>query len=215
GIPNRNGSEFLCGNRFFEWDLVKRYPEYFPEDVDYTIGESDFSKDWFIAQIPHVRDTGAPEANQLPERYHVALVKALGIETLPEHQKANALKDIEDLGLSGKYALGESTTWKINFELPEAISGELILRLAICGGETTQIAVAVNSKPVGVIDKLLIDGATNRHGRSGMWYEKNIAFSAALLHQGTNTIALTIPEGTAVKSILYDYLRLEHHAGKS
>ncbi|HQU72810.1 MAG TPA: polysaccharide lyase family protein, partial [Calditrichia bacterium] len=143
GIPNRNGSEFLCGNRFFEWDLVKRYPEYFPEDVDYTIGESDFSRDWFIAQIPHVRDTGAPEANQLPERYHVALVKALGIETLPEHQKANALKDIEDLGLSGKYALGESTTWKINFELPEAISGELILRLAICGGETTQIAVAV------------------------------------------------------------------------
>ena len=54
GIPNRSASEFLLGNDHWHWGLYLKYSTLFPNDVDYTIGKSDFRKDWFIYQVPHV-----------------------------------------------------------------------------------------------------------------------------------------------------------------
>ena len=53
GIPNRNASEFLKGDDYFHWGWYLEYPKLFPNDVNYTIGQSDFHKDWFIEQVPH------------------------------------------------------------------------------------------------------------------------------------------------------------------
>jgi hypothetical protein len=197
-----------------EFDIVKRYPEYFPEDVNYSIGESKYQEDWFFEQIPHVENPDAQEANKLPEIYKNALIKALGINGLPEKQYNKAIKSIEDLGLSGKYAHGKSTTWKIHFFLPDEIEGDLFLRLAICGTGTKKISVQVNNKIVGIINDLRIDGTPNRNGIAGMWYERIVNFKASLLVKGKNTIALTIPEGRAANGIIYDYVRLEHKASK-
>jgi rhamnogalacturonan endolyase len=53
GIPNRNGSEFFKGNDYFHWGWYLEYPKLFPNDVNFTIGKSDFRKDWFFEQVPH------------------------------------------------------------------------------------------------------------------------------------------------------------------
>ena len=53
GIPNRNASEFLKGDDYYHWGWYLEYPKLFPNDVNFTIGQSDFHKDWFIEQVPH------------------------------------------------------------------------------------------------------------------------------------------------------------------
>jgi len=53
GIPNRNASEFFKGDDYFHWGWYLEYPKLFPNDVNYTVGQSDFHKDWFIEQVPH------------------------------------------------------------------------------------------------------------------------------------------------------------------
>jgi rhamnogalacturonan endolyase len=59
GIPNRDGSEFLDGDDYFHWGMYLKYAKLFPDDVNFTIGKSDFRKDWYFEQVPHViRDNG-------------------------------------------------------------------------------------------------------------------------------------------------------------
>ncbi len=59
GIPNRDGSEFLDGDNYFHWGMYLKYATLFPNDVNFTIGKSDYRKDWYFEQVPHVvRDNG-------------------------------------------------------------------------------------------------------------------------------------------------------------
>lgn len=59
GVPNRSASEFLKGDDHWHWGLYIEYSKLFPHDVDYTVGKSDFRKDWYIYQVPHlVSDDG-------------------------------------------------------------------------------------------------------------------------------------------------------------
>jgi rhamnogalacturonan endolyase len=53
GIPNRSASEFLRGGDHWHWGEYIEYAKLFPNDVNFTIGQSDFRKDWFIYQVPH------------------------------------------------------------------------------------------------------------------------------------------------------------------
>jgi rhamnogalacturonan endolyase len=53
GIPNRSASEFLMGNDHWHWGEYIEYAKLFPNDVTFTVGKSDFRKDWFIYQVPH------------------------------------------------------------------------------------------------------------------------------------------------------------------
>ncbi len=53
GIPNRTASEFFKGDDYFHWGMYLLYPKLFPNDVNYTIGKSDFHKDWYFEQVPH------------------------------------------------------------------------------------------------------------------------------------------------------------------
>jgi len=54
GIANRNASEFLKGDDYWHWGSYLLYARLFPDDVLYTVGKSDYRKDWFIEQVPHV-----------------------------------------------------------------------------------------------------------------------------------------------------------------
>ena len=56
GVPSRDASEFFKGDDYFHWGWYLQYPKLFPNDVDYTIGKSDFHKDWFFEQVPHNED---------------------------------------------------------------------------------------------------------------------------------------------------------------
>ena len=53
GVPNRSASEFLNGNDHWHWGEYIEYAKLFPNDVNFTIGKSDYRKDWFIYQVPH------------------------------------------------------------------------------------------------------------------------------------------------------------------
>lgn len=54
GVPNRKGSEFYMGDKYFHWGMYLLYAKLFPNDVDYTIGKSDFHKDWYFEQVPNL-----------------------------------------------------------------------------------------------------------------------------------------------------------------
>ncbi|QMV20157.1 lyase [Granulicella sp. 5B5] len=80
GIPNRSASEFLQGNDHWHWGEYIRYAKLFPNDVNYTIGKSNFRKDWFIYQVPHDEDpndtTGRGHGRATPWTVHFTLPSA-------------------------------------------------------------------------------------------------------------------------------------------
>ena len=80
GIPNRSAAEFLNGDDHWHWGEYIRYATLFPNDVNYTIGESDYGKDWFIYQVPHDERlpdlTGTGRGRATPWTVNFTLAKA-------------------------------------------------------------------------------------------------------------------------------------------
>ena len=168
GIPNRSGAEFFKGDEYFRWGWYLEYPKLFPRGVDFTIGKSDYRKDWFFEQVPH-----SPQADP--------------------NGRGN----------------GESTSWTIRFNLPDAPHGRATLRLALSGVSAKNIDVAVNGQHAGTVSGLLYNATINRDGIAGAWVEKDVAFDASMMKVGANTMTLTVPAGSLTSGIIYDYLRLE------
>jgi rhamnogalacturonan endolyase len=205
GVPNRNGAEFLGGDRFYENDILKKYPVLFPNDVNYTVGKSDYRKDWFFVQLPRVEDPESAEANKMPESAQQSLTKALGVDA----QSPAIIETLTNIGRSGKYAVGRPAAWTVNFSLSETLSNNAVLRLAICGTGAKELSIMVNGREAGGLKDLRIDGTPNRSGSSGLWYEHEIVLDKALFQKGNNTLKLVVPGGQVVNGIMYDYLRLE------
>ncbi|MBP3356948.1 MAG: hypothetical protein J6K95_07310 [Rikenellaceae bacterium] len=174
GVPNRNGLEFFMGDKYDDPEISLRYAEQFPDDITYTVGKSDWTKDWFFQHVPHNTD---PEAKALP--------------------------------FFGIRSVGEATPYTVVFDLPEAPRGEAVLRLAICGTGTSHLDVSVNGRPAGVLEGLSGDGVITRHGKQGIWYERDLRFDASLLKAGENRLTITVPAGPVNNGMIYDYLRLE------
>ena len=55
GYPDRTGGKFFKGDgaNYWLWGWPLRYGDLFPNDITYTIGKSDYHKDWFFEQVPH------------------------------------------------------------------------------------------------------------------------------------------------------------------
>lgn len=106
----------------------------------------------------------------------------------------------------------EPTTWTIEFDLPDAPpkSERATLRLAICGSRGQRgLEVTVNEVRAGDTGPLPDTGVMHRDGIRGYWYERDVAFDAALLHKGRNTIKLRVPATNWTQGVLYDCVRLE------
>jgi rhamnogalacturonan endolyase len=104
---------------------------------------------------------------------------------------------------------GSATTWTVTFNLPEVPHGRATLRLAICGVGTRALLANVNDQPIGNLTNLVYNATINRDGIGGYWSEHDLTFNAALMKQGRNVLALTVPAGPLMNGIIYDYLRLE------
>jgi len=105
---------------------------------------------------------------------------------------------------------GRATPWTISFDLGKAPSGgKGHLRIAIAGNGARDLDVALNDQPIGVVDHLFVDGSLGRNGIHGVWSEHDVAFDESLLKAGTNVIKLTVPAGSIIAGVIYDYLRLE------
>ena len=55
GYPDRTGDKFFKGDgaNYWLWGWGLRYGDLFPNDITYTIGKSDYRKDWFFEEVPH------------------------------------------------------------------------------------------------------------------------------------------------------------------
>ena len=128
-----------------------------------------------------------------------------------QHVPHNEDSAAKSLPFRGVTTPGRATPFAISFDLagPAAPRGQATLRVAICGGGAREIGVAVNGRNAGRIDRLLVDGAITRHSIRGLWYEREVAFDAALLKPGANVLTLIIPAGPVNNGVIYDCLRLE------
>jgi rhamnogalacturonan endolyase len=104
---------------------------------------------------------------------------------------------------------GTATTWSVDFDLARLEYGKATLRLALAGTEARSLTVAVNGKQVGVLTGLPNTSVIHRDSDRGFWQEKDVTFDAALLQRGKNTLQLTVPAGSVMNGVQYDYLRLE------
>ncbi|WP_265593978.1 polysaccharide lyase family protein [Haloferula sp. BvORR071] len=58
GVPDRSASEFRNGDRYWLWGHYLDFRKEFPNGVDFTIGKSDWKKDWNLCQPLTLDDNG-------------------------------------------------------------------------------------------------------------------------------------------------------------
>jgi rhamnogalacturonan endolyase len=196
GYPDRTGDEFFKGDGadYWLWGWPVRYPLLFPNDITYTIGKSDYRKDWFFEEVPHGETTAwlNPAAKD-PANQRFGWVKA----------------GTPDEDMWRTIGRGRATTWTIKFKMAKTSKGRATLRVALAGADGGGgLAVAVNGQSVGTI-RTIATNALRYNTDKGVWREYTQTFDAALLKPGENEMQLTVPAGELTSGVVYDYLRLE------
>lgn len=194
GYPNRNGGEFFKGDEYWRWGWNLRYALLFPNDITYTVGKSDWKKDWFFEEVPHASNLGFvnPAAKD------------------PANQPFGWVANASPAGANmwGAWGRGRATTWTIKFNLDKAVQGTATLRVSLGGADGTTLAIGVNGKAAGAIRPVSTNALRYNTDR-GVCVEYSQAFDAALLKAGENDMTLTVPAGDMSSGVCYDYLRLE------
>jgi rhamnogalacturonan endolyase len=203
GYPTRAGDKFFKGDgeNYWLWGWGLRYPLLFPDDVTYSVGKSDYRKDWFFQQTPHATSTAwkNPEAKD-PANQRFGWVKAESLKDYPQ---------TDSTGPWRLYGRGRATTWTIKFEMDHDPKGEAALRVALAGADGNGgLAIAVNGKVVGTL-RPTATNALRYNTNKSVWQELTLKFDAALLKRGRNEMQLTVPAGEVTTGVVYDYLRLE------
>ena len=195
-IPTAPADKFFKGDgaNYWLWGWCLRYPLLFPNDITYTIGKSDYHKDWFFEQVPH----GETDAWKNPDAKD------------PANQRFGWVKPAtpgQDMWRTIGH--GRATTWTIKFNMDKAEQGQATLRVALAGADGNGgLAVAVNGQSVGTI-RTVATNALRYNTDKGVWREYTQTFDAALLKPGENEMKLTVPAGDLTSGVVYDYLRLE------
>jgi rhamnogalacturonan endolyase len=203
GYPDHTGGKFFKGDgqNYWLWGWGLRYPLLFPNDVTYTIGKSDYHKDWFFEQVPHGESMAwlNPKAKD------------------PANQRFGWVRE-GALGTTGSegpwsiYGRGRATTWTIKFNMDRPSQGYAVLRVALAGADTNELAVSVNGESVGAIHPMGTNALRYNTNKS-VWQERDLKFDAAKLKAGENELQLTVPAGELTSGVVYDYLRLELNEG--
>lgn len=202
GVVDRTGGEFYKGDgdNYWLWGWGLRYPLLFPDDITYTVGRSDYRKDWFFQHVPHgeSREWLNPDAKD-PAHQRFGWMKAYSLEDYPQ---------TDTTGPWRLFGRGRATTWKIKFPLDQRATGTAALRLALAGADTQTLGIAVNGTDAGAI-RPYSTNALRYNTNKGVWHEYTFKFDAGMLKPGENEIALTVPAGELTTGVVYDYLRLE------
>ncbi len=198
GYPDRTGNKFFKGDgaNYWLWGWSVRYPLLFPNDITYTVGKSDYHKDWFFEQVPH--NTTTFWLN--PAAKDPANQQFGWMNTLP----TGGQNEWRSIGAGSK-----ANTWTIKFNLDKTSPGYAALRVSLAGADGGGgLNVTVNGTDVGTIYPTSTNALRYNTDR-GVWQEHTQTFDAALLKQGENQIQLTVPAGDLDSGVVYDYLRLE------
>jgi rhamnogalacturonan endolyase len=213
GYPDRAADEFFKGDgsNYWLWGWNLRYALLYPNDLTYTVGKSDWHKDWFFEEVPHATNLSFvnPEAKD-PANQRFGWVKA---ESLAQYPQTN------QRGPWAVYGMGRETVWTIKFNLKQPVHGQAALRVALAGvdGLRNGLAVGVNGQSAGAIGdgsnpdnaRLIPTNAIRYNTDKGLWQQRTLKFDAALLHPGENTMTFTVPAGDLQSGVVWDYLRLE------
>jgi rhamnogalacturonan endolyase len=127
------------GANYWLWGWPLRYALLFPNDITYTIGKSDYHKDWFFEEVPHATNLSFvnPEAKD-PANQRFGWVKAESQAQYPQTDQTGPWR---------VYGRGRATTWTIKFNMDKASQGQATLRLALAGADGAGgLAVAVNGQ---------------------------------------------------------------------
>jgi rhamnogalacturonan endolyase len=200
GYPDRTGGKFYKGDgaNYWLWGWCLRYGDLFPNDITYTIGKSDYHKDWFFEEVPHALSDGwkNPAAKD------------------PLNQRfgwVNSPTGAQDMWR--EWGRGRATTWTIEFNMKKTSKGVAVLRVALAGADGNGgLAIGVNGQPVGTI-RPVATNALRYNTDTGVWYQYTQKFDAALLKAGGNSMTLTVPAGDLTTGVVWDYLRLELNDG--
>jgi rhamnogalacturonan endolyase len=194
GYPNRNGGEFFKGDEYWRWGWDMRYALLFPNDIIYTVGKSDWHKDWFFEEVPHATNLGFvnPAAKDPANQ-------AFGWVNLPTAPGQDMWRD---------WGRGRATTWTIKFNLDHAPKGTATLRVSLGGADSTTLTIGVNGQNAGAIRPISTNALRYNTDR-GVWREYSQPFNGTLLKAGENEMTLTVPAGDLTSGVCYDYLRLE------
>lgn len=191
GIPDRTAREFRHGDHFWQWGLYYLYPQEFPHDVNFIVGQSDWRRDWNYAQPPRISGTDHPV-----------------ISEDDENNNADSAPSYRSRGLA-------DSTWKIQFNLTNTPTGKATLRLAFAGArDGSRVTVNLNGQPIGDTGPLPATGVMHRDGIRGYWFERDLTFDAALLQSGTNIFKLTSFAQNWTQAVMYDCVRLELNGKK-
>jgi len=213
GYPNRSANEFFKGDgeNYWLWGWNLRYALLFPNDLTYTVGKSDWHKDWFFEQVPHATNLSFvnPDAKD-PANQRFGWVKAESLDQYPQ---------TDQHGPWVVYGRGRETVWTIKFNMAKQEQGRASLRVGLAGvnGMRDGLAVTVNGQSAGAIGngsdadnaQLRNSDAIRYNTDRGLWQERTLKFDAALLKPGENTMTFTVPAGDLQSGVVWDYLRLE------
>jgi rhamnogalacturonan endolyase len=187
-----------------------RYALLFPKDITYTIGKSDYHKDWFFEEVPHATNFSfVNPAAKDPANQRFGWVKAESLEQYPQTNTRGPWAD---------YGRGRATTWTVKFNMDKPVRGQAALRVALAGvNAITQLPVTVNGRSAGAVGsgdkadnaRLITTNTIRYNSAKGLWQERTVRFDAALLKPGENEMTFTVPGGDLQSGVVWDYLRLE------
>jgi len=194
GYSNRNGGEFFKGDEYWRWGWCMRYALLFPNDITYTIGKSDWHKDWFFEEVPHATNLGFvnPAAKDPANQ-------PFGWVNLPTAPGQDMWRE---------WGRGRATTWTIKFNMDHTPKGTATLRISLGGADSTTLSIGVNGQNAGAIRPVSTNALRYNTDR-GVWREYSQPFNASFLKAGENEMTLTVPAGELTSGVCYDYLRLE------
>jgi len=208
GYPDRTADKFFKGDgdNYWLWGWGLRYSGLFPNDIVYTIGKSDYHKDWFFQEVPH-SDTEAWKNPAAKDPYN----QRFGWVALPTGTKDPW----------SEWGHGRATTWTVKFNMPKASKGQAVLRVALAGADggngsdpsvAGNLSIGLNGQTVGTIHTIATN-ALRYNTNKGVWNQYIQKFDASLLKPGENEMTFTVPAGDVTTGVVWDYLRLELNDG--
>ncbi|MBO5337252.1 MAG: hypothetical protein J6A94_09025, partial [Lachnospiraceae bacterium] len=181
GIPDRTSEEYYYGTPYRYWGAHLLFNTLFPNGVDYKVGESDYTKDWYFMH-PASQTIGQKEHYDGAFYYD----ETIG-EVRYDASKATPLVENDP-----RWRGNELAEYKIRFDSETTYEeGTGTLLLAIAGGRSATLKVSLNGQEISDVMKLDVSGSVGRCCGNDVYDLRKVEFDASMLKEGENVIVLT------------------------
>ena len=170
GYPDRTADKFFKGDgaNYWLWGWRLRYGDLFPNDITYTIGKSDYHKDWFFEEVPHAANL---DAWKNPAAKDPANQRFGWVKSDRPHSTAETMSGPTGATVAATPPPGPSNSTCPN-RAPRATA---MLRIALAGADggngptaSRDLAIGVNGKDVGTLHPVATN-ALRYNTDKGVW----------------------------------------------